>query len=120
MKRYNYYVYNGDINQVEWVEENDGDFIKYSDYKAEITPLVENLIDKRDQVNNLKYEYEKQLEKIKTLEEKNKELTVLFDLQHTRTIEVDKLWQKETNNPGIYPDLGKLIKWLMERKIDNI
>ena len=60
------------------------------------------------------------INRIITLEEENKNLHALFDLQHTRTLEASKLWQEETSNPGVYPDLGLLIDWLLERKIDNI
>lgn len=45
--------------------------------------------------------------------EEMKELNRLFDLQHERTQEADKLWQEEHNMPDILPDLGKLIAWLL-------
>ena len=43
------------------------------------------------------------------------EIRQLFDLQHKRTAEADKLWQIANNKPGTLPDLGDLIRWLMER-----
>ena len=43
-----------------------------------------------------------------------KELLDLFDLQHTSTMEADKLWQK-ANGKDRLPDLGELIEWLMKR-----
>jgi hypothetical protein len=39
----------------------------------------------------------------------------LIDLQHKRTVEADKLWQQAHNQPNVWPDLGKLIEWLMKR-----
>lgn len=44
-----------------------------------------------------------------------KEMRALFNLQHTRTREADKLWQKAQNQPHMFPDLGTLIEWLMGR-----
>ena len=51
--------------------------------------------------------------KIRELEHDNAELRALFDLQHKRTLEADKLWQKAHNKPDTFPDLGKLIDWLL-------
>ena len=51
----------------------------------------------------------------KYLCENCKKYQVLFDLQHTRMIEATKLWQQETGNVSIYPDLGTLLKWLIDR-----
>jgi len=55
--------------------------------------------------------------KIRELEHDNAELRALFDLQHKRTLEADKLWQKAHNKPGVWPDLGELIQWLMKKAI---
>lgn len=41
------------------------------------------------------------------------ELEQLFALQRTRTLYADRLWQKEHKKPGVYPDLGELIQWLL-------
>lgn len=41
------------------------------------------------------------------------ELKQLFDLQHTRMVEADKVWQEAHNSPNTLPDLGTLIEWLM-------
>ena len=51
----------------------------------------------------------------KYLCERCKEYQMLFDLQHTMMIEATKLWQQETGNVNIYPDLGALLKWLIDR-----
>lgn len=39
----------------------------------------------------------------------------LIDLQHKRTLEANKLWQKAHNKPDVLPDLGKLVEWLLLR-----
>jgi hypothetical protein len=39
----------------------------------------------------------------------------LIDLQHKRTVEANKLWQQAHNQPDAWPDLGKLIEWLLLR-----
>jgi len=38
----------------------------------------------------------------------------LYDLQHTRTVEADKLFQA-ANGVDYFPDLGQLVEWLMAR-----
>ena len=43
------------------------------------------------------------------------ELQQLFYVQHTRTVEADKLWQEAHGKPGVWPDLGHLVTWLIER-----
>ena len=48
-----------------------------------------------------------------------KELNRLFDLQHERTQEADKLWQEAHNKLDIKPDLGELISWLLD-EIDGL
>lgn len=45
----------------------------------------------------------------------NKELQALFDLQHTRTGEATKLWQRTTGKTDVLPDLGALLSWLLAR-----
>lgn len=37
----------------------------------------------------------------------------IHDLQQRRTREADLLWQQAHNRPGIYPDLGDLLTWLL-------
>ena len=54
--------------------------------------------------------------KIRELEHDNAELRALFDLQHKRTLEADKLWQKAHNKPDTFPDLGNLIEWLLSER----
>lgn len=49
------------------------------------------------------------------LKERNAELESLFELQHKRSIEASKLWQKAHNQPGVWPDLGKLLEWLIKQ-----
>jgi hypothetical protein len=39
----------------------------------------------------------------------------LMDLQHERTAEADRAWQKATGKEGVLPDLGTLVGWLMGR-----
>lgn len=51
--------------------------------------------------------------RIRELEQDNAELRVLFDAQRKRTLEADKLWQIAHNQPNTFPDLGKLIEWLL-------
>lgn len=41
------------------------------------------------------------------------EAKFLFELQHSRTVEADRLWQEEHNMPNMKPDLGRLIDWLL-------
>lgn len=54
-------------------------------------------------------------EQVTKLEGENTELQALFDLQHTRTEEADKLWQLAHKEPLTKPDLGKLVEWLLLR-----
>ena len=53
--------------------------------------------------------------RIRELEQDNAELRALFDAQRKRTLEADKLWQIAHNQPDTFPDLGKLIEWLLLR-----
>ena len=55
---------------------------------------------------------------IHELSEENKNLTALFNLQHKRSITADKLWQQCTENTGVYPDLGVLLKWFMDERAE--
>lgn len=50
------------------------------------------------------------------------ELQRLFDLQHSRVGEATELWQKATGKEGVLPDLGELVKWLLDKiaKQDSI
>lgn len=52
------------------------------------------------------------------LEQEVVELRSLFDLQHTRMLEATEFWQKETGNV-YHPDLGHLLKWLMNHVPSN-
>jgi DNA repair exonuclease SbcCD ATPase subunit len=68
-------------------------------------------------------ELEQRADEIKRLQDENQslkmenqELNRLFDLQHTRTGFADKLWQRAHNKPGIWPDLGELIGWLLSQR----
>lgn len=57
------------------------------------------------------------VDKVYEIEEKCqscKENEALFDLQWKRSMEATKLWQKE-NDPEIWPNLGKLLEWLMDK-----
>jgi len=48
------------------------------------------------------------------LEQELQELRDLFDLQQTRMEDAVALWQAATGNTCL-PDLGVLLKWLMDR-----
>lgn len=54
-------------------------------------------------------------QRVAQLDGEKQELEQLFDLQHTRTVEADKLWQQAHNRPDLWPDLGQLVGWLMSR-----
>ena len=43
-----------------------------------------------------------------------KENEALFAKQWSRTMKANKLWQAE-NDPEVWPDLGKLIEWLIKK-----
>lgn len=51
----------------------------------------------------------------KELSSTNAELQALFAKQWERSREADKLWQKATGKHDTIPDLGELLKWLMEQ-----
>ena len=87
-------------------------------------PDLFSLLDKYNEPYNLddhKIDTKRQkirLEAMKLLPdllEDMKELNRLFDLQHERTQEADKLWQEENNKPDTKPDLGELIGWLLQK-----
>lgn len=59
---------------------------------------------------SLARELEKQNAELKT---ELKGLQSLFELQHKRVVEADKLWQKAHDQPKAWPDLGELIDWLL-------
>lgn len=71
--------------------------------------MEDEIQDMRDEMQSLK-------DQIEELRIENKELNGLFDLQHKRSVEADKLWQEAHNKPGVIPDLGKLIEWLMAER----
>ena len=53
-------------------------------------------------------------DQLKRLREDLAEKQALFDLQHKRTLKAQRAWQEATGNTH-WPDLGKLIEWLMEQ-----
>jgi len=55
---------------------------------------------------------------VKQLKEDLAEKQSLFNLQHKRTLEAMAVWQKETGN-DCWPDLGELVRWLMEKAERN-
>ncbi len=63
-------------------------------------------------ITNLCRELETELAEAKT---ELAELESLFELQHKRSLEAMKLWQDAHNEPDVWPDLGKLLTWLLER-----
>ncbi len=91
--------------------------------KYNIDPLTGQLVEDRKGHLCLVIEYDKFIvehnlrkARLYLAEEENKHLQDLFDLQYTRTLEAGKIWREETGNPGVHPDLGVLIGWLLERK----
>ena len=46
------------------------------------------------------------------------ELKQLFELEHKRMMEADKYWQEKTGRHDTFPDLGKLLKFLMDKIIE--
>lgn len=57
-----------------------------------------------------------ELEKrVAELESELEEYASLIKLQHRRSVKASKLWQKAHNKPGVWPDLGELLAWLLER-----
>ena len=79
-----------DIENYTAIEIYNGDWVKYE----EVKPLLDHIIE---------------------LKEENKTLNRLFKLQHKRSLEADKLWQKATGKTHVLPDLGVLLKWLMDQ-----
>lgn len=52
---------------------------------------------------------------VKFLEEEIDGYHNLLVLQNDREKPWIKLWQEETNNPGVYPDYGKMLAWLSDK-----
>ena len=48
-------------------------------------------------------------------EQELKDFSELFDLQHKRSVEADKLWQHDTGEQ-YRPDLGELLRYLMAQR----
>ena len=48
-------------------------------------------------------------------EQELKDFSELFDLQHKRSVEADKLWQKDTGEQ-CNPDLGELLRYFMAQR----
>lgn len=48
--------------------------------------------------------------------EENNRLTVLFNMQHKRSLQADKLWQVAMGNTHVLPDLGVLLSWFMDER----
>ena len=53
--------------------------------------------------------------KLLAAETELKELSALFDLQHRRSVEADKVWQDDTGEQ-YRPDLGELLRYFMEQR----
>lgn len=104
MKKYNIDPLTGQL-----VEDKEGHLCLVAESEAE------NL-ESYDEMKNHKNEVIRKAIVIKKLKEENKHLQDIFDLQYTRTLEAGKIWREETGNPGVHPDLGVLIGWLLERK----
>jgi Mg2+ and Co2+ transporter CorA len=54
--------------------------------------------------------------RIQELETEVAEFQSLIDLQHRRSAEASKLWQVAHKEPNVWPDLGKLLEWLMQER----
>jgi len=52
---------------------------------------------------------------MEAVEQENADLNSLFELQWTRMAEATKLWREATGRHDVSPDLGDLLKWLMDR-----
>ena len=48
-------------------------------------------------------------------EQELKDFSALFDLQHKRSVEADKLWQHDTGEQ-YRPDLGELLRYFMAQR----
>ena len=48
-------------------------------------------------------------------EQELKDFSELFDLQHKRSVEADKLWQHDTGEQYL-PDLGELLRYFMAQR----
>ena len=48
-------------------------------------------------------------------EQELKDFSALFDLQHKRSVEADKLWQHDTGEKYL-PDLGELLRYFMAQR----
>ncbi|MDX9972261.1 MAG: hypothetical protein RBU21_04620 [FCB group bacterium] len=48
-------------------------------------------------------------------EQELKDFSSLFDLQHKRSVEANKLWQHDTGEK-YFPDLGELLRYLMAQR----
>ena len=54
-------------------------------------------------------------ERAESAEQELKDFSELFDLQHKRSVEADKLWQHDTGEK-YFPDLGELLRYLMAQR----
>ena len=52
---------------------------------------------------------------IEELKKENYGLRLLFAMQHTRIKKAIELWQKATGKELTHPDLGEMIRWLLDR-----
>jgi len=59
-----------------------------------------------------------EMESIKELKEEIEEYEVLAELTHKRLLEADEYWQKITGKSNVFPDLGSLLKFLMDKVIE--
>ena len=48
-------------------------------------------------------------------EQELKDFSSLFDLQHKRSVEANKMWQKDTGEK-YFPDLGELLRYFMAQR----
>lgn len=117
MKRYKFIYQMIEDKKGEWCKNTDVERLEedFEELKEINREMHLNFKIYRDEIKNLTKGTTVLTNRIITLEKENKTLTALFDLQHTRTVEIEKLWQAETGKKGTLPDLGVLIEWLESR-----
>ncbi len=70
----------------------------------------------KDTIKSLGRSFDAMRERATVAEKERDEMQALFDLQHTRTVVADKLWQEAHGKPDVLPDLGELVSWLLRER----
>lgn len=78
---------------------------------------------KRSEIYSSTITEQEELDAINAIIAENKALKIelaeyesLIALQHRRSVKASKLWQKAHGEKNCWPDLGKLLEWLMEER----